>query len=80
MGGPVSRSFRAQAGNGAKDSVDDHGGLRIGQTVRHAKFGDGIVLQAEGTGERTRVQVNFTNAGSKWLMLACANLEVLGSG
>ena len=70
--------FRAQAGNGAKDLGEDHGGLRIGQTVRHAKFGDGIVLQAEGGGERTRVQVNFANAGSKWLMLAYANLEVLG--
>ena len=78
MGGTVSRPFRAQAGNGAKDLGEDHGGLRIGQTVRHVKFGEGIVLQAEGSGERTRVQVNFANAGSKWLMLAYANLEVLG--
>ena len=78
MGGSVSRPFRVQAGNGAKDLTDDRGGLRIGQAVRHAKFGDGIVLQAEGGGERTRVQVNFTKAGAKWLMLAYANLEVLG--
>ena len=78
MGGTVSRPFRAQAGNGAQDLGEDRGGLRIGHTVRHAKFGEGIVLQAEGAGERTRVQVNFTNAGSKWLMLAYANLEVLG--
>ena len=78
MGGSVSRPFRVQAGNGGKDITDDHGGLRIGQAVRHAKFGDGIVLQAEGGGERTRVQVNFTKGGAKWLMLAYANLEVLG--
>ena len=78
MGGSVSRPFRTQVGNGAQDLGEDHGGLRIGQTVRHAKFGEGIVLQAEGAGERTRVQVNFTNAGSKWLMLAYANLEVPG--
>ena len=78
MGGAVSRPFRAQAGNGADDPLDERPGVRIGQMVRHAKFGDGIVLQAEGSGERTRVQVNFANAGSKWLMLAYANLEVLG--
>ena len=78
MGGAVSRPFRAQAGNGADDPLDERPGVRIGQMVRHAKFGEGIVLQAEGSGERARVQVNFAGAGSKWLMLAYANLEILG--
>ena len=78
MGGAVSRPFRTKADNGAAESGDDRGGIRIGQAVRHAKFGEGIVLQAEGGGERTRVQVNFAGAGPKWLMLAYANLEVLG--
>ncbi len=78
MGGAVSRPFRVQANNGVADGDSVPSGVRIGQTVRHAKFGDGIVLQAEGSGERTRVQVNFAGAGSKWLMLAYANLEVPG--
>ena len=50
-------------------------GYRIGQRVRHVKFGDGVVTNAEGAGVHARVQVNFTSAGSKWLVLGYANLE-----
>jgi DNA helicase-2/ATP-dependent DNA helicase PcrA len=53
------------------------GGLRLGQHVRHRKFGEGVVLNVEGQGAHARVQVNFANAGSKWLVLAYANLEVM---
>jgi DNA helicase-2/ATP-dependent DNA helicase PcrA len=49
--------------------------LRLGQRVRHAKFGEGVILQQEGAGSQARVQVNFSDVGSKWLMLAYANLE-----
>ena len=48
---------------------------RLGQSVRHEKFGEGVVLQTEGEGEQERVQINFRNAGIKWLMLAYAKLE-----
>jgi len=51
------------------------GGLRLGQHVRHRKFGDGVVLNCEGQGSNARVQVNFSGAGTKWLVLAYANLE-----
>jgi len=55
---------------------EDHGtGLQVGQTVRHGKFGMGIVLDQEGRGKQARVQVNFEDAGSKWLVLAYANLQ-----
>lgn len=50
-------------------------GFRMGQHVMHAKFGDGVVLNIEGSGGQARVQVNFSSAGSKWLMLAYAKLE-----
>jgi len=50
---------------------------RLGQSVRHEKFGEGVVLQTEGEGEQERVQINFRNAGIKWLMLAYAKLETL---
>ena len=53
------------------------GALRLGQRVRHAKFGDGVVLSLEGQGANARVQVNFERQGTKWLMLAYANLESL---
>ncbi|WP_131112229.1 UvrD-helicase domain-containing protein [Sulfuricystis thermophila] len=50
-------------------------GLRIGQTVMHAKFGLGVIVNAEGAGQDARVQVNFGNAGMKWLALSVAKLE-----
>ena len=50
-------------------------GMRLGTRVRHAKFGEGVVLSIEGQGEHARVQVNFQGDGSKWLVLAYANLE-----
>ena len=55
----------------------DIDGLRLGQRVIHAKFGEGVILQSEGSGDRARVQINFTSAGAKWLMLSYANLETL---
>ena len=55
------------------------GGLHLGQQVRHQKFGDGVVTNCEGQGSHARVQVNFSSAGSKWLVLAYANLENVGA-
>ncbi|MDD1622503.1 MAG: DNA helicase II [Methylococcaceae bacterium] len=53
------------------------GKYRLGQSVRHEKFGEGVVLQTEGEGEQERVQINFRNAGIKWLMLAYAKLDTV---
>ncbi len=50
---------------------------KLGQRVRHAKFGEGVVLQMEGEGAQEKVQINFKTAGLKWLMLSYATLEVL---
>ena len=77
MGGDVSRPFRPRADSLGNGDLREDGGVGIGQRVRHAKFGEGVVLQAEGGGERTRVQVNFAAAGTKWLMLAYADLAVV---
>lgn len=52
-------------------------GMRLGQRVRHEKFGEGVVMSCEGRGEHARVQVNFQGAGSKWLVLAYAKLQPL---
>jgi len=56
-------------------SLDESPGLRLGQNVVHAKFGSGVVTDLEGSGAHARVQVNFDEAGSKWLVLAYANLQ-----
>jgi len=52
-------------------------GLSVGQRVQHATFGEGVVLDYEGQGNHARVQVNFRDAGAKWLVLAYANLQTL---
>jgi DNA helicase-2/ATP-dependent DNA helicase PcrA len=49
-------------------------GWRVGQNVVHPKFGAGVIVSAEGRGSDARVQVNFRNAGLKWLALEYAKL------
>ena len=48
--------------------------IALGAHVRHPSFGTGFVTDVEGNGAHARVQVNFDEAGSKWLVLAYANL------
>ena len=50
------------------------GGLRVGQTVEHAKFGIGVIVSTEGRGDDARLQINFGGSGMKWLALAYAKL------
>jgi len=57
--------------------LDDSLPVKLGQRVRHAKFGEGVVVTAEGSGAHTRIQVNFADAGPKWLVAAYANLTAL---
>ena len=52
-------------------------GWRVGQNVLHAKFGNGVIVDAEGSGQDGRLQVNFGRNGVKWLALAYAKLEKL---
>ena len=68
--GAVTRPVSARA-------VRDDAPFRLGQAVLHAKFGDGVVLGLEGDGANARVQVNFSDVGTKWLMLAYAKLQPL---
>ena len=49
-------------------------GWQLGQNVQHAHFGSGVILAIEGQGAHTRVQVKFSDHGTKWLVLAYANL------
>jgi len=59
--------------------VDDQSahesGISVGMQVTHPKFGDGMVTNLEGHGEYARIQINFSDVGSKWLVLAYANLS-----
>ncbi len=59
----------------AQEAAD---GFRMGQRVLHATFGEGVILNQEGQGAQARVQVNFHQAGVKWLMLNLAKLQPAG--
>ena len=52
-------------------------GFRVGQQVSHPRFGQGVIVAAEGHGQDARVQVNFGAEGSKWLLLSVAKLTAL---
>jgi DNA helicase-2/ATP-dependent DNA helicase PcrA len=72
---------RADAGRGAmpgpfaQASADPGHGLRVGQGVRHAKFGEGVVVRLQGSGADARAQINFGSFGMKELLLSVAKLE-----
>ncbi|MEW6983869.1 DNA helicase II [Colwelliaceae bacterium 6471] len=55
----------------------DNTGFSLGQQVQHPKFGEGVVLNYEGSGAQSRIQVNFEGIGSKWLVVAYARLEAI---
>jgi len=57
-------------------SLEEAPAMRLGQRVTHPTFGEGVVMDCEGSGAHTRVQVNFEKSGAKWLVLAYANLVV----
>ncbi|HJU23974.1 MAG TPA: UvrD-helicase domain-containing protein [Casimicrobiaceae bacterium] len=66
---------RTSASNGGPIRTPPAPSWRIGQSVRHAKFGIGVIIDAEGRGSDARVQVNFRDVGVKWLALDYARLE-----
>jgi DNA helicase-2/ATP-dependent DNA helicase PcrA len=47
----------------------------MGDDVRHAKWGEGVILDIRGTGDKTEATVRFPDVGEKVLLLAWAPLE-----
>ena len=77
---PVVRRHFDRARSGGYDrglAQENENDIRLGQRVRHRKFGEGVVLNCEGAGAHARVQVNFETAGTKWLVMAYAKLELM---
>lgn len=64
-------------GNAASHSAFENTGFKLGQRVLHDKFGEGTVLNYEGTGNQSRIQINFDLLGSKWLVTAYARLTAV---
>jgi DNA helicase-2/ATP-dependent DNA helicase PcrA len=59
-----------------KKAATNETGLTLGQAVFHQKFGQGVVMATEGSGDHARIQVSFKHAGVKWLVMAYANLTL----
>ncbi len=53
-------------------------GWRIGENVVHAKFGEGVIVNIEGSGTQARASINFGRNGMKLLDLGIAKLERTG--
>ncbi|MBV6322416.1 UvrD-helicase domain-containing protein [Duganella violaceipulchra] len=53
-------------------------GWRIGESVAHGKFGEGVIVNIEGSGNNARAQINFGSHGMKVLDLSIAKLDRLG--
>jgi len=89
--GAVRRSEWREFGHAGRDSGDtgrlsqaeQRAALRfdrgvpwqVGQGVRHGRFGEGVIVGIEGSGEDARVQIDFGRQGLKWLALSVARLE-----
>jgi DNA helicase-2/ATP-dependent DNA helicase PcrA len=71
----ASRPYAAARPSAGGGPAHNDWPFKLGEAVVHPKFGEGTVLAFEGSGEHTRVHVNFPAAGPKWLVLAYARLE-----
>jgi len=74
---PVTKQ-RESFYNKSYRAVDlNEGEYKLGQRVKHSKFGEGVVIACEGVGKAARVQVRFNQVGAKWLIVGFANLETM---
>ena len=73
---PMHRPGRREVGRRVPSAAQEIG-IQLGQRVHHNKFGDGVILNCEGQGAHARVEVNFETAGTKWLVLGYANLDLM---
>jgi DNA helicase-2/ATP-dependent DNA helicase PcrA len=73
--GREARAFTSDTTSAPQVATRGQPGWRIGQSVKHTRFGLGIIIDAEGRGSDARVQVNFREAGVKWLALEYAKLQ-----
>ncbi|HEU4530043.1 MAG TPA: 3'-5' exonuclease, partial [Steroidobacteraceae bacterium] len=69
----ISRPVHFNRGGRLVEESDS--GMRLGQRVRHGKFGEGVVMNIEGQGANARIWVNFEALGTKCLMAGYAKLE-----
>ena len=73
----VNAVQRIMGDTASSSSVASAGSLSEGCRIEHQRFGIGMVLKIEGTGENTKATVEFQNAGTKQLLLKFAKFTIL---
>jgi DNA helicase-2/ATP-dependent DNA helicase PcrA len=74
----VESAIRAGQANPPSSTGAENLGLRLGDDVRHGKWGEGVILELTGAGDKAEAVVRFRDAGEKRLLLSWAPLEKLG--
>jgi DNA helicase-2/ATP-dependent DNA helicase PcrA len=72
----VEAAMRAGRSTPAPSGADGLG-LRVGDDVVHPTFGEGVVIEVRGEGDRAEASVRFAGVGTKHLSLAWAPLKKL---
>jgi superfamily I DNA/RNA helicase len=73
----VDAALAAAKRLGPQPSDAEKLGLRVGDDVEHPKFGEGVIIDIEGTGEKAEATIRFRDVGTKHLALAWAPLKKL---
>lgn len=60
-----------------RHSADDFAHLRVGDDVEHSIFGEGVIIELRGAGDKAEATVRFKESGTKHLALAWAPLKKL---
>jgi DNA helicase-2/ATP-dependent DNA helicase PcrA len=66
---------QAMKPSGPRPSGAESLGLKVGDDVRHAKFGEGVIIDLEGVGDKAEATVRFPDVGEKRLLLSWSPLE-----
>jgi DNA helicase II / ATP-dependent DNA helicase PcrA len=79
QGKKVDRSVleRGSGENEEQDGAMGQGGLKVGTRVRHAKYGQGLIVRREGDGENAKLTINFPGYGQKKMIEKYAALEII---
>ena len=77
MKAKVTRPVYSNRKSGSTKFADTGQPFKLGTIVTHPKFGQGVILNYEGQGAHSRIQINFNSNGTKWLMLTHAKLEAV---
>jgi DNA helicase-2/ATP-dependent DNA helicase PcrA len=75
----VDAAMAAGARNVPEPANSQELGLRIGDDVEHPSFGEGVIIDISGSGEKAEAVINFAGVGTKHLALAWAPLKKLGA-